>query len=865
MVAKESKMFICFFCDERFSDKQRLTRHQDACNLRAFGLETLFKFKRLKLPQNLEHQESERNQRSFLECFDIVSVGRAAMLGKRDRKEQIVCDVIVIDDSDEDDVEADLPTPPTSPQRLIPSDSKNFRRTSSFCPRSDEKNAVVIKRDNDVIATSRNVEKLLRIDVSSPLGQRLREHMDMLNASKSETREDERLRSPGGNVGVPSNENLDSETTSDRLRRCCGDWPVTFRSSRQQWRSHSHVYRFSSRQRIEFCCAFDCGLSIRARRLLGKMKPCRVDIPRLTPKDIETYRSNMRGSEPTSYRNRLVLRIPKSALFLTKCQVTQVTEATGCDPNRSEGGDRQVIPDRQSNVSNTQTPPTIPLPPPDNSRPYFHGEPFVNKQSDLVAENGKEASSQSLRECPSSNAAVTAMSDLLPVNISNDTTDAVSNHSVCVAADKENRPRMNCPHLVNTAGACSNVARKSPVSARTAKTAEKDSVMEDPDPDSMDEAPTTTDRVETSEWSMSADLPALSFLCNICGDLVDCERDARSLIYDHYAAHGITNIELIDERTPTGDTVIKLVELPASKTANSSRTARVPVPPTDVTQKRPAKSILVRDRTSAPLERVELDADSSSGANTQRKRRRVTWADEVLSSSASSPLRYDATSGSPSARLASAGSQALTSNYDSVASTVHDTTFPTVLPETVALPTTPTVMIGDNLSFTAVLPARGESSAESVSLSRMSDTASTNSRRPRIATAASRRRARMFWSNSSLRRGTSTIGDHSTTDEHPVTPVRSCSTALPYRAANVALPSISDATRELRSADGVGSSRRSPQSLSNVRYTQEPPPADTIMPTSNISLVSNSRKRSPTHDMRLNSCHQLERNVIYID
>ena len=124
-------------------------------------------------------------------------------------------------------------------------------------------------------------------------------------------------------------------------------------------------------------------------------------------------------------------------------------------------------------------------------------------------------------------------------------------------------------------------------------------------------------------------------------------------------------------------------------------------------------------------------------------------------------------------------------------------------------------MIGDNLSFTAVLPALGKSSAESVSVSRMSDTASTNSRRPCIATAASQRRAMMFWSNSSLHGGASTVGDRSKTVEHWVTPLRSCSTVLPYRAANGALPSVSDATRELRSADGVGSLRRSPQLLSN--------------------------------------------------
>ena len=795
LVAKELEMFICFFCDERFSDKDRLVRHQDACNLRAFGLETLFKFKRLKLPQNLELQESENSrarQRSFLECFDIVSVGRAEALRKRHCNERTVCDVIVVEDSDSDDAEIELPTRPTYPRKLIPSDGRNFKRTSSFSPRTDRRNAVIVKSDNDVAAASHSAEKLLRIDMSSLLGQRLRDHVVMLN--KSETHEDDSVRP----IVVPNSVNIDSETSvreslfGDRLRQR-SDWQVTFRPSRHKGRSssHSHAYRFSGRQRREFCRAFDRGLSVRARRLLQKMKPCRVLIPKLRPSVTSTYRSNTSESDSLSGRNGLILRIRKSVVSLTKCDYHVVnglaSDANQSDLNGSEGSDCQLVSDCQSSglsssYCSTQKPHTVHMTP-DGSERLFDSEPFVTGTSAAAGENGIEASRrQSLRERSSLNAVDsvdTERSDL--PSVSNDeNADTASGHIVCVSADKE-----NCPHMLDTTAASSIVVRNSPaVSARSAKTGvqtAEDCGTVDDGTDWVVETPSTS-AVKRSEWSMSCDLPALSFLCNICGDVVDCERDARSLIYAHYAGHGITNIELMDERTPAGNTVIKLVELRAS-TTNSSR-SRSPVPSSAADQSSPSKSILVRDRASASA--VEFYACTASATHRQKKRRRVTWADEVLSQHVPSTVHSDAVLGSSNELLTSTPSQQTTIFHDDgIASTTYSTKSATILPQSVALPTTSRV-VSCSMSSAVVLPVPGEYNTRSFPVISRRDTVSTTTRRPCLATAASRRRARLFWNSNLFGEGAIGDGDDWTTDECTPTPRRTCSAALPYRSKRTA-------------------------------------------------------------------------------
>jgi len=869
---------MCLFCYEQFGDRQLLTQHQDACNFRAFGLETLFKLKR-------QSEHSKARQRSFLERFDIVSVDRAAVLSKSDCQGQVVCDLIVVEDSDEDDAEVELPTPPTSPLKLFPSSCKNLKRTSSLSPRSDQKKAVVYQRESDVVTTLRSVEKLLRIDLSSPLGQRLRDHVDLMNSNKSGLHNDERMRRSGSNVVVPNNMNLDDETSTqespfgDRLRQ--REWQVTFRPNRQHCRSsssYSHVYRFSRWQRAEFCRAFDCGLSVRARRLLKKMKPCRVIVHKLSPKVIAMYRSNTCRLGSESGQNRLVLRIPKSVISLTKCDylVTKGVklDVSRCDLNRSEGtvSDCQTVSVNQCSYlsspncnSPIQKPPTI-CQPSDSNQCLFDSEPLANVRSAPLCESSVKLSQPLLRQCTALNGAENEKSDLLSVNsvsVHNDNTDAVSEHSVCVMNDME-----NCSQLLYTTDRTSDVARNIPILLSPAnadvQTIDTDCRIIDSDIDSMGRR-LATNTEQTSEWSMSGNLPALSFLCSICGDLVDCECNARSLIYEHYAGHGITNIELMEEITPSGDTIIKLIELPISKTNSSCSQAHGLS--TSANHKSRSNSILVRRRTAALVESVEFDADSSLDTHTQKKRRRVTWADEVLSQSpqASNVVQQFAMlEDSPE-------QQATISNYDDMPSTLYCANSSTIPRKSIALPTTSRVA-GSSMSSTTVLPVHGKSSVLSfpvITSPAMLDTESTTIQRSPSATAESGRRVRMFWSNSNFQGGGAGVGDQLMDEQ---TPRRSCSTArLSLRkGASGALLSIpaADRERDVRSADGVCLSRKSPQLLASMPSSGQLPVTNSIVPSRNISFIPHSYRRSRTEDFRLNSCHssyQQETNVICID
>jgi len=114
MIGVESQGFVCFFCEERFTDKQRLTHHQNTCNMRSLGLQTLL---RDKLPVR-----SSSKKRRFLEYFNVVSTERAEVLRRTDSAEQVVCDVIVLDDSEDDELQ---PLP-----KSLPSDGATFQRHS---------------------------------------------------------------------------------------------------------------------------------------------------------------------------------------------------------------------------------------------------------------------------------------------------------------------------------------------------------------------------------------------------------------------------------------------------------------------------------------------------------------------------------------------------------------------------------------------------------------------------------------------------------------------------------------------------------------------------------------------------------------
>ena len=862
--AEELKVFICFFCGERFGDKHGLTRHQDTCSLRSAGLETLLRD--LKLPNNNEHQEPKHGRskmRHFMQHFGVTSVERAKALNRRRLGEQVVCDVIVIDESDEDDSELESPvTSPMSPKRLIPYDGRNFRRSSSICRHSSEKNAaVVVKRTSDVFTTSHSAEKLLRIDVSSPLGQRLRDHVKLLNSRKCDASADEWKRPAVGSVSrsnrsvvIPKNANgstwwptsfaQNESPFVDRLRQP-SEYRVTYRGNRKHL--HSHEYRFTGRQRKEFCRAFDCGLSVRARRQLRRMTPCRVNVQKLTQKTIDMYKSRALESElQTTNQNGLVLQISKCVTVnLTKCddQLTggSVLEnedlgdlnssdvvdcQTAFDPYRSGGLPSSFCDTRQTSGSGTEC-------------CQYQSDretcPTVTAASPLTIANdiSVELSQQSKTPTSSLNVAVSNAienSDLLLVNGAND---------VC-HDDIDENATVETGSCSDSQTACSSDDYVGPTedTPRTAR--------------------------DGSSWSMSDDLPALSFLCNICGDLVECEGDSRSLIYDHYAGHGITNIELMDETTPDGEQVVKLVELPSVKTSTTTVSKSTPT-------RGASSSVGCRRRNStaksilAPVQAPSCpggDDGVGSGGCGSSPPKRVTWADEVCGDKTQQAQHE------PSPVCLDVPRQDAAESHSSKRRLYNDNTATDLPTPVVAIQSEHNVVVTNSSSTAAV--GKTPTTANPLPATSRSDTAVSNATGRRNAVAVASKRARLFWSNSSLGE-VSGLGNHSSVPEHSRLARRPASSASIVRskpAVNNVPASVSAAIGAERD-DGadVHRSRKSPRLCTSTITASN---TNSVVQSGNRSYAPQTmpnltpRARDITWNARRPSS-QAETNVICID
>ena len=861
MLESHLKFFICFFCEERFSDKHGLTRHQDTCTMRSFGLQALFT--NLTLPRHHELRapdHSRSTKRSFLESFNIVSAGRAEALGRRNCGEQIVCDVIVIDDSDEDIAEVELQHRPypLSPRSLIASGGRNFTRNSSVRQSIERKNAVVLKRGSDTIAASHSAEKLLRIDVCSPLGQRLRDHVGTLNRTKfNKPHETESTRpfSNGttsrndGDVSCPS-----TSSFNDRLRQP-SDYRITFRPTRQHYRSsYSHAYKFTRRQRKEFCRAFDCGLSVRARRLLSRMKPCRVEVSKLSP---QMCCSSVPELELASNRNRVFLPIRESVVSLAKCDNWMVggsmLNASSYDLNRSKIVNPQVVLCSYECCKRQTS--AIRQPSDSSNQCHFDSEASATVSS-VFPVTANENIDQFGQQSTSSAAdgVATDKSDLLladSARVCNDNANEISDSS-------ESSPRLitDRTDLLATTAAFSNVLVDPTTSVKTVvQTADKDSQTTHPGTDcgtSLEEMPNTTPN--TSSWSMSDDLPALSFYCNICGDVVNCESDSKSLIFDHYAGHGITNIDLMDETTASGEKVIKLIELPTAK-VDTSKTTRSQTTnlSTAADRRTSSKSILVQSQSSSRAADAQSGiSNTTSAVHTQKTRRRVTWADEVCNS-VSQQSQHATSPGIAHQNVAMVShpsKRPLLVNNVSEMSMSYST-------NSVNIPPTSDLSATDSSLYSTEAV---ESTRYSFPVTSRSDAVSSAIRYPNHVKTSSER-ARIFWSTSGLKRTT----QPSPVVEGPYPRPVSTGVTMQSKRPATSTPAGGEAGCGM---DGVYRSRRS---MPLSTYT---PPGNSTLAnnsgvlTRNSSCIPGRHVRSQTGVITLNSCrqsYQQETNIICID
>ena len=213
---------------------------------------------------------TDRN--SFLGLFDLVP-SQSSVVQKQ--SEVIECNVIVIDDDDE---ESQISHQQYSCIKDLFGTVRPLRDVASR-----------------VVQPYSRLRKLLNIDISSPLGSRT------LQCVTSALHNDGMPLNPYtvSHCLAGSDNALDYDTFCHtpvkgmpygRLRQ--REFPLKYRPLPAD--THYHRYCFSRADRKRFCRRFDTGLSGRSRRLRGKYGLCSVRMERLTAEEISDWRSSQR-------------------------------------------------------------------------------------------------------------------------------------------------------------------------------------------------------------------------------------------------------------------------------------------------------------------------------------------------------------------------------------------------------------------------------------------------------------------------------------------------------------------------------------------------------------------------------------------
>ena len=239
--------YHCFYCDEEYEQKDILTIHQNNCS------------KKCSL-QQLSQKNIREQKRKLLDTLGLIRTGKAELLKSQERKD-VVCDVIVIDDDSDDQSDS-------SQCASAPKCSKSLlHRTDKSVPKSNQPGFSVAG------ITTKKSKKLFEIEITSPLGLRVKNHFKCWTDSSVRITE-----LMGCSYEFLCGHNAKKIADSKPKK----PFPVTF-SKRQHdhYQQFCHSYKFTKLQAIRFCQTIDTGLSSRARKLKTLLKTCDVKLNKL--------------------------------------------------------------------------------------------------------------------------------------------------------------------------------------------------------------------------------------------------------------------------------------------------------------------------------------------------------------------------------------------------------------------------------------------------------------------------------------------------------------------------------------------------------------------------------------------------------
>jgi len=584
--------FTCFFCESKFESKYDLQQHQDVCDYRPDGMEFL-RFMPSKEPCRSE-------KRAFLENFNLITTGKAEVLSRH--KQDVVCDVIIVESSDDEDCEIEISSSPfTSDNAFLKHSPRKL---------SSEIRPARMKRSATVSARSR-AAKLLRIDVCSPLGLRLKHHICVSNVrdsnafSVSNVNELERYCKEVPIVNCSLDMSFrPCEEPRFRKPKVSPLFTVTYRQSRIF--KYCHSYKFSRRQRADFCRTYDTGLNARSRNRLKLMKPSTVVIRKLPLKQLQKIDCVTRSTD------NLELRCERSVCEYCRFCVSQFKNShVLCDT------------DLGLHMCNT-----------------FTAETLKEDASDLRI---------SFRRAGSHNTADWAIV-------------ARSSVSPTVGASPEASPRNSSPfggrhciqsHGIAQTGVVAAVETNSSVTTCTTGHLSELAVRRHLSHcDANTQLPTDypSKCVHSSEmkppgfsltdghrlaklWSKCNRMPSITFHCAVCDKkVVTPEANSKSVIYSHYAAHGIFNISVVTATLPNGQIDLKLVEVPQNSAAQPDQHQIMPVTSNCTADKQTVldEALLSSKTTTRMPARNSLSATPCLATRLHGKQKHVKWADQEL-------------------------------------------------------------------------------------------------------------------------------------------------------------------------------------------------------------------------------------------
>ncbi|XP_064631831.1 uncharacterized protein LOC135490578 isoform X2 [Lineus longissimus] len=261
------QLYVCFFCERDFQNKDMLQTHQKICTLRPAHLQDLCTPNKQSRPR-VNIADPRKNM--YVTTLGLLPAEKAKHmeLAHRIRRDsQIDCDLIEVDQAPV--ITPRTPTTPRTPKSLISFNTPSISKQQEVCLVSSDDDSDAGSSDGSLLGRQDYIcqAPLMTIDFSSPLGVRIKGHIKQVN--KPNINDYEKFcRTPVKN------------RFKERLRERDSFAAVTFKHKRH-FRKFYHTYRFSKDDSREFMELAKTGLNRQSRDRLKHMKPCRVVLKRL--------------------------------------------------------------------------------------------------------------------------------------------------------------------------------------------------------------------------------------------------------------------------------------------------------------------------------------------------------------------------------------------------------------------------------------------------------------------------------------------------------------------------------------------------------------------------------------------------------